>query len=194
MSEQTTATAPWWHDNPEDWRRARDWARDLLALEDWILLDTETTGLGPDAEIVKISVVAPDGQVLLSTHVRPTVPIPPEATRVHGITDAMVADAPAWPEVWPSLKGLLAGKLTIAYNAAFDERILCQTARRHGTERPELRWDCAMEWYAMWMGEWSDYHGNYRWPRLPRSSHDALGDCMATLAVIRNMAEGRIQE
>ncbi len=44
-----------------------------------MILDTETTGLY-DAEIVELSIIDTAGNVLLDTLVRPTRPIPAEAT------------------------------------------------------------------------------------------------------------------
>jgi DNA polymerase III alpha subunit (gram-positive type) len=62
------------------------WARQQLALDNWVILDTETTGLY-DAEIVEIAVVDPLGEALLNTLVKPTIPIPTEVIEIHGITD-----------------------------------------------------------------------------------------------------------
>ena len=66
----------------------------------WLLncaiLDTETTGLYDDAEIVEISIIDENGGVLLDTLVKPLKPIPAEATAIHGITNEMVATAPTW--------------------------------------------------------------------------------------------------
>src|SRR5512137_696491 len=72
-----------------------------------IYLDTETTGLKNADQIVEICLLDHDGTVLVDSLVRPTVKIPPDATRVHHITDAMVAAAPTWPELWPQLEPLL---------------------------------------------------------------------------------------
>ena len=69
-------------------------ATKLLAAEP-LILDTETTGLGDEAEICEIAVIRQDGSVVLDTLVRPTGKISEDATRVHGITDADVRDAPS---------------------------------------------------------------------------------------------------
>jgi hypothetical protein len=44
-----------------------------------------------------------------------------------------------------------------------------------------------MLWYAPYAGEWSDYHGEYRWQRLG-GNHDALGDCRAVLELLQRAA------
>lgn len=43
------------------------WAIDIVGRDDVVYLDTETTGLGPDAEIVDIAVVDQAGRVLLNS-------------------------------------------------------------------------------------------------------------------------------
>ena len=75
-----------------------------------IFLDTETTGLDPRAEIVEIALIDHDGAVLLESLVKPTRPIPQDATRIHRITDGMVADAPTAGEVSAGVQALPGGR------------------------------------------------------------------------------------
>lgn len=170
------------------------WARSLLERTEWVILDTETTGLDHSAEAVQIAVVAPSGATLIDTLVRPTGLIPPEATAIHGITNAMVALAPPFTEIYPRLQEIVGGKTIVAYNAAFDSRILDQTCRRHRVQPLVARWECAMEQYARFVGQWSARTNSYTWQRLPRPAHarhrrhQAIDDCLATLEIIRTMA------
>ena len=181
-------------------RRERDrmeaevWARSLFREADWVVVDTETTGLDPSAEAVQIAVLSPAGETLLDTLVRPSGPIPWGASRVHGITDAHVANAPTYAEVHAELERLLERRGVVAYNASFDERILRQTAARYGLRSPRARWECAMRQYARWINEWDERKQDYRWHKLPVvalpgvKAHTASGDCRATLHVLRRMA------
>jgi DNA polymerase-3 subunit epsilon len=173
-----------------DREKAAFWARSLLERLDWVILDTETTGISPHDEIVQIAVLAPDGEALLDTFIRPTRSIPSEATFIHGITDADVADAPPFPVIFPQLKEIIAGKTVIIYNAPFDVRLIRQTLAIHNLPPSGIegeRVECAMLQYSAWYGElWPD--GGYKWQRLRGGDHTALGDCRATLAVIRKMA------
>jgi len=168
---------------------AVDWARALLlAPDNWVILDTETTGLDYGSEIVQIAILDPASGEGYQTLVRPEKAIPAEATAVHGITDEMVADAPIWPEIWQRVAKLVSDKIVVTYNAAFDRNMLAWAERQYEFKLQPRDWQCAMEWYAQWYGEWSEYHRSFRWQRLPGGDHSALGDCRATLELIQRMA------
>lgn len=173
---------------------AISWARRILdSPSPTLILDTETTGLDGRAEIVQIALISTRGETLLNTLVRPMRPIPSEATRIHGITNAAVSSAPTFTDIFPQLRELIARQRVLIYNADYDLRLIEQSARPYllPIGRPHLgalEYDCVMHWYSQWCGEWNEYHGNYRWQRLPGGDHSALGDCLATLAVLKKMA------
>lgn len=180
-------------DRQSDQDQARAWAAKLLAMPDLLILDTETTGLHGSAEIVQIALIDVAGRVLIDTLVKPTRPIPRDASAIHGITDDKVAFAPTFADVAPQLRELLSGATVVIYNADFDVRLMEQSAQAHQLtiEAPIFagEYQDAMEMYSQWCGQWSSYHGNYRWQRLPGGDHSALGDCRACLAVLKRMAE-----
>ncbi|BCO32065.1 DNA polymerase III subunit epsilon [Thiohalobacter sp. COW1] len=159
-----------------------------------IFLDTETTGLGPDAEIVEIAIVGASGHPLLDTLVRPMGRIPAEATAVHGITADETAGAPAWAEIHDRVVELLSDRPVVIYNASYDVRLMQQTAALHGLEIPEIDAHCAMLRFAEHWGEWDDYRGSHRWKRLnfaaaqaghvwTGEAHRALADALACRSV-----------
>lgn len=140
------------------------WAREQLTQDDWTILDTETTGLY-DAQIVEIAIIDRTGQTLLDTFIKPTIPIPAEVTAIHGITDAMVADAPSLPEIYTRIVEALKDKRVLIYNSAFDIKILNYCCQLHSLPSLRLtkRSDCLMEWAAHWRGDWSSYYKGYRY-------------------------------
>lgn len=176
---------------------AIEWAKEVLAEKDnWVILDTETTGLY-DAEIVQIGIINLQGKTLLDSLVKPTIPIPPEATSIHDINDEMVKIAPTFPEIYPQLAESIENLKVLIYNADFDISILAYCRRLHQLKLKPLglrkRSECLMEWYAQFYGEWSDYYESYKWQPLG-GNHDAVGDCQAALSVLEEMAESEVTD
>ena len=102
-----------------------------------VFLDLETTGLDVrNDRIVELAVirVTPQGDVL--ERVRrfdPGIPIPPEATAIHGITDEDVADEPPFCSRARSLLRLLEGCDLAGFNIRrFDLPMLLEEIRRCG--------------------------------------------------------------
>lgn len=106
--------------------------------------DTESTGANPAQDrVVEIAVrkVMPDGQVMTwRSYINPGRPIPPSATAVHHITDAMVADAPRFETIALFLAGLFIDADVMGYNAGrFDVRILDTEFKFAGVPSPFKR-------------------------------------------------------
>lgn len=165
------------------------WAQNLLATDNWLLLDTETTGFSKSAEIVEIgTVVSPKAECCpgqWSSLVKPLQPIPEEVIKVHGITNEKVANAPSFIEVYPVLERTFSRYTRILiYNAKYDTRILQQCCALNGLPPFQYKQvECVMLAYQAFMGS--------RKPLpLPNSVHGAIGDCMATLDLIKVMAAG----
>jgi DNA polymerase-3 subunit epsilon len=99
------------------------------------ILDLETTGTdAKEARIVEISILklSPDGSRDMRTRrVNPGVPIPPESSAVHGITDADVADAPRFDRIAGGMIDFLDGCDLCGFNLRrYDLRVLCAELRR----------------------------------------------------------------
>ncbi len=104
-------------------------------LDEYILLDFETTGLSNKDEIVEVGCArVRDGRVVetLQTLVDPEMPIPYFATQIHGIHNADVADAPTVDQMLAPLLDFIGDDVLIAYNADFDMRFLKKAMVKHG--------------------------------------------------------------
>jgi DNA polymerase III subunit epsilon len=101
-----------------------------------IFLDTETTGLSPDNgdRLIEIGCLEMVNRRLTGDHlhlyVNPERPSSEEAIKVHGITDAFLADKPRFAEVADQLVAYVAGAEVIIHNAAFDVGFLDAELKR----------------------------------------------------------------
>lgn len=106
-----------------------------------IVWDTETTGLDPNTDrICEIGAVElvnhlPTGKVF-HKYINPGQPMPEGAVRIHGLTDAFLADKPCFADVIEAFLIFIGEGRLIAHNARFDMAMLNAELRRLG--RPAL--------------------------------------------------------
>jgi len=98
-----------------------------LALDEYVVFDFETTGLSPwgGDEVIEVAAMRIfgdklDEQNIFHSLVNPKRLISPEATRINGITNEMVADAPTIDQVFPTFLDFCGGAYLVAQNAKFD--------------------------------------------------------------------------
>jgi DNA polymerase-3 subunit epsilon len=183
------------------------WAQEVLN-QKAIFLDTETTGLYQDDEIVEIAIINSRGETLLDTLVRPTQKISNDAKSIHGISNKMVKNAPSFKEISDRLQDLLKGQVLIAYNDDFDIKMLKQSAKAHELKSfqkfiKNIESYCAMHQFAMFYGELYD-RNNFEWKSLGfalnhlniktnMKAHRALSDAFSTLRVVEELAKKEIK-
>lgn len=164
-----------------------------------VYIDTETTGLEKSDEIVEISIIDYDGSLLLNSLIKPVSSIPAAATRVHGISNMEVAQAPAWPILWPRVRGVLFGRLIAAYNAPFDLRLMQQTHNRYRLPwRDSFEWLDVMALFSRYRGEWDPFRKSMRYFSLEdagnfyaielKNTHRSTADALLTRAVLHAIA------
>src|ERR1700758_79847 len=99
---------------------------DPIATAEFLVVDTETNGLGGDAcELTEVGAVLVGGGELhdrWSSLVRCSRPLGRGIQRFTGITQEMMAGAPGLEEVLPPLHELLRERVLVANNAPFDRR------------------------------------------------------------------------
>lgn len=173
------------------------WAAGLLSQpHKYCILDTETTGLENRDQVIEIAALGLEGEMLFNQRVRPTVPIHEDAFKVHNISYRLLANERPFSDYWPALQKAIGQRQIIVYNRKFDAARIYESAASYSPAlRDEVyqwfkpRWaECAMEMYAQFHGDWSDYHQSYKWQRLPGGDHSALGDCYAVLRLLKLMA------
>ncbi len=161
-----------------------------------IFFDTETTGTNPRQDrIVELAAYDPIQGRSFERLINPGMPIPPETIMVHQITDAMVANEPAFGAVMLDFIAFCEGDVAlIAHNAdSFDVPFIQSEAKRHNITLPD-------DWLYIDSLKWSR---RYR-KDLPRHSlqflrqtygvnanqaHRALNDVMVLYEVFSLMTD-----
>jgi DNA polymerase III subunit epsilon len=106
--------------------------------EGYAVVDVETTGLGRDDRIVSAAVYQLDAHGTVQDHwYSPVNPQrDPGPVWIHGLTSAMLADAPLFPEIADTLAERLAGRVLVAHNAVFDWSMLAREYARAQSAAP----------------------------------------------------------
>jgi DNA polymerase III subunit epsilon len=167
-----------------------------------IVLDTETTGIDPkrghrliEIGCIELDDLLPTGRTF-HRYVNPERLIEPDAIRVHGITDAMVADKPKFETIAKDFMAFVGDSRMIAHNAAFDR----------GFINMELERQALVPWEAT---QWLDTLelARNRFPGMPnsldalckrfnislaeRDKHGALLDARLLAAVYLELSGGK---
>jgi len=142
-------------------------------------------------EVARVNVT--DGVIgaTWSTLVRPSRPIPPDASAVHGITDAMVAEAPEPALAARQLRDACDGAMLVIHNSPFDLPFV--NALMKGAGLAPL-WNPVLDTLGLARGL-NDPGSNalgalaarYLLPKEP--SHRALGDALTTARLLLVLAE-----
>lgn len=161
------------------------------------VVDVETTGVGPEAQVCEIATVdlvrQPDDTWvrgrLWSSLVCPGVPMPPDASAIHHLTDDDVAEAPALGDLMPAVLGPGDGTekvpyAFVAHHADFERQFI---------KVPGARWICT---YRVGVTLWPEcprhtnqtlryFLGLHLDPRLAMPPHRAAPDAYTTAAILR---------
>jgi len=90
----------------------------------YAIIDIETTGGDSRRDkITEIAIILHDGQKVIDRFcslVNPERPIPPMISRMTGITDLMVRNAPKFYQIAKEIVDLTQEKIFVAHNASFD--------------------------------------------------------------------------
>lgn len=106
-----------------------------------LAFDTETTGVEPGSRIVELAAILVDEGLeevsRFQTLINPCMPIPPDATAIHGITDEMVKDAPtAAAALADFFQKVSENVVLMAHNAPYDCAIVQWEAAKAGLLTP----------------------------------------------------------
>ena len=108
----------------------------------YVIFDLETTGISPNYdEVIEISALKVKGGEVVdefNTLVNPGRKIPFGATKVNGITNAMVVEAPAFSHVLAEFLDFAEGLVLVGHNIArFDMKFIWRDAEQYFGEIPQ---------------------------------------------------------
>lgn len=106
--------------------------------ENYIILDTETTGFAKTDEVIELALVDFDGKVIYDQIFNPHRKLPREIVELTGISDDDTRGMPTFKDEWSKIKKLLNGKRIIAHNADFDFRLIMQTLTKYNIDTYEF--------------------------------------------------------
>jgi DNA polymerase-3 subunit epsilon len=113
--------------------------------DDYIVLDTETTGL-PDEnglpDIVTLGITVVRNREIAETiefKTQPQKRISEEAQSIHGITNEQAAAFESFDSQWHRIAGYLKDQLIVIHNASFDWPILLDHVERYGLVMPQIQ-------------------------------------------------------
>lgn len=163
-------------------------------LSDYVVIDLETTGIDPETcKIIQLAAVRFVGHVEIdsyATYVNPECTIPLEVSRLTGITDAMVADAPSIGDLIDSFAEFVsAAPYATGWNVSFDTDFL--SAAEGCSRECFSRCFDTMTLYGRVTGKpYSKLSDACETIGFSTRFHDALEDCRACGAVLSWICTG----
>lgn len=175
----------------------------LNNLKDVIVFDTETTGFGPQSEILQLSITDGTGKTLFNEYLKPTHNDSwPEAEAVHHISPAMVADKKTFQDYFPQLQLMFySTKMIVGYNTRYDISYLLRNQILLNDDVPIYD---VMLAFAPINGEWNPRYNDYKWTNLTtcakyygydlaEKAHNSLEDTKATAYCFRHLMEDQLK-
>lgn len=166
----------------------------MILTKPLIYFDCESSGVNPDKDrIVQIAAIKihPNGERETKNYlINPEIPIPLEASEVHGITDEMVKDAPTFKQLAVAMRNWFAGCDIGGFNSdSFDVNLLLAEMQRAGVEfsTEGVNFvDVRKMFQKLYPNTLSDIYRRFLGKEL-EGAHNALSDIVGTEEILSYM-------
>lgn len=159
----------------------------------YAVVDIEATGGNHiKGKIIEIAIYVFDGKEIIdeyATLINPETKIDWYVTKLTGITNDMVKDAPVFAEVAQKIADLLKGNIFVAHDVLFDYRFLNAEMKKAGVviNEPKV---CTVELSKKYMPEAESYSLGklceaLEIPIPDEDRHRAAGDALATTKLLK---------
>lgn len=165
-----------------------------LDIHNFVVLDTETTGMNARDEVIELAVVGMDGSVLYDSTFSPTVMVSPGAAAVNHLNNELLYYSPNFADEWQKIKASIGDKTILGHNLAFDKTMVRQTAQRYGIN-PNESDELFKDYYDSWRiaKKYIDTK-SYSLENLShllgikrKETHRACDDCIMTLEFLNRL-------
>lgn len=161
-----------------------------LGIDNFLIIDTETTGNSHQDEVVEIGIVDMQGNVVYESYFMPEVRFKQSASAVNHLNKAVLKQKGAlqFEDEWPKIVNILKGHVILGHNLAYDKRMIVDTCKRYGLDDDEA--------LHLFDGYYDSKKIAQKWMIAPNyklddlstmlgitwaETHDATDDCKMTL-------------
>lgn len=167
-----------------------------MFIKHFIVLDTETTGLGDLDEIIELGIIDNNGNVLYESTFKTDNIITDEARSVNHITDEELSKSPLFCNEWVKIKSIIGDNIVVGHNISFDQRLLSQTLYKYHLE--DFKFKRTIDTYTMAKNKLRNGRLNMNIKSyslnnlaklfdLKEEEHRATSDCFLTLELLNKL-------
>lgn len=173
---------------------------DFKNFKNYVVIDTETTGLSSRTdEIIEIGMVkVKDGNIIdeYSTLIKPNCVISASASRVNGIYDSDVKNAPSFDDVCDNIHNFIKGNTIVAHNATFDISFLKRQSEEYGIEVDKILYVDSIDIAKNSIKNLDNYKLDtiVKFFGLSEQNHRALDDAKQTAIIVQKCIEKKIAD
>ena len=167
-----------------------------LRIHDFVILDTETTGLSREDEVIELAIVDISGKILYHSLFAPIVEVNPNASRVNGYTKENLKNEKKFKDEWEKIKQAIGYRTVLGHNVDFDQRLVEQTLRRYGLNPNEATRVFSNAYDSKKIAKAHLTTKSYGLESLAnmvgieeKELHNAKDDCLLTLKFLKRLEE-----